>query len=224
MGKIALVFIVVMASATFYFTSTSYQTSSTDHQKAQQRTWIDDKGNVHVLGLVLGESSVRDAELSLRSRADAAIFMYPLASEGKEKVFKLVLEAYFPSIADHSKVMLKLDITDTAMEAMRQRSTSPRIYPNGVARMNLSSRDILAVRLLKIKELTLVPSAQLNEKLLIAQFGSAASHTVLENGSTSYAYPALGLVANINGAGKDSLVFHNPKLGITTDKPEQTKH
>ncbi len=213
MGKIAGVFIIVIASATFYLTSTTYQTSSSNSNlTTQSSTWVDDSGKLHVLGLTLGESTVRDAELILRSRADAAIFMYPLPSDNKDKKFKLVLEAYFPAIADHSKVMLQLHINDQAMEAMRLRSTSPRIYPNGVARINLSSQDILAVRHITIRALTLIPSTSLNIDLLTAQFGQAAEQSTLENGSISYRYPQIGLTANIHDSGKDTLLFQNPSL------------
>ncbi|MDX8383211.1 MAG: hypothetical protein R8M45_03950 [Ghiorsea sp.] len=207
MGKIALVFIITMASATFYLTSTSFKNINNSQQS---RTWIDETGKLHVLGLILGKSTVRDAEIALRSRADAAIFMYPLHHEGKEEKFDLVLEAYFPAIADHSKVMLKLDMDDQQMEAMRLRSSSPRIYPNGVARMNLSSEDILTVRSLTITMLTLIPSTQLNLDILQAQFGNAVSSQTLDKGVIHYTYPDLGLEAQLYPNDKDKLVFQNP--------------
>ncbi|MDQ6988520.1 MAG: hypothetical protein Q9M19_01465 [Mariprofundaceae bacterium] len=208
MGKISLVFIIVMASATYYLTSTSFQSSQS---LQQNRTWIDETGKLHVLGLTLGKSTVRDAEIALRSRADAAIFMYPLHDEGKEKKFKLVLEAYFPSIADHSKVMLTLDVEEQQLEAIRQRSTSPRLYPNGVARMNLGNEDILAVLKFTIHTLTLIPSTQLDAAILKAQFGNPKRINTVNKHITTYLYPNLGLTASINDSGKDKLVFTSPK-------------
>ncbi|MDX8388066.1 MAG: hypothetical protein R8M46_05980 [Ghiorsea sp.] len=210
MGKIALFFIIVMASATFYLTSSIYK-SPTSTEKSQQRTWIDDSGKLHVMGIVLGESTVRDAERAFRSRVDAAIFMYPLASQDKENKFKLELEAYFPSIADHSKVMLKLAVDDPTMEEMRKRGTSPRMYPNGVARSNLSSEDILTVQKTTIKELVIMPSAQITDEIIHAQFGKP-DHIEKDKGDmiTTYTFKSIGLVAVINNEGKDKLTFRNP--------------
>jgi len=206
MGKIALVFIVVMASATFYITSTSYQSHTT---KPQQHTWFDDSGKLHVMGVILGESTVRDAELAFRSRSDAAIFMYPTASEDENMRFNIVLEAYFPSIADHSKVLLKLAISDEALEEMRQRSTSPRMYPNGVARRNLATEDILSIQNMVIRELTLVPSVQVDLISLQAQFGQVNETTSSNQGVAYYTFPKSGLTASINPEGKGQLVFSN---------------
>lgn len=208
MGKIALVFIVVLASATFYFTSTSYQNST---KTVQQRTWVDEAGHLHVLGLTLGQSTVRDAELALRSRADAAIFMYPTTSTETQKRFRLVLEAYFPSIADHSKVLLKLDIDNKKLEGVRQRSTSPRMYPNGVARRNLANEDILLVQTLKINTLTLIPSVKLDADVLHAQFGQPKSTQQLDENTMVYNFPELGLIATLKQNDKDKLVFSSPK-------------
>jgi len=207
MGKISLVFILIVAGATFYFTSQSYQGAK---DSPRERTWIDKTGHLHVMGIVLGESTVRDAELAFRSRVDSAIFMYPLPDKDGKKQFSLDLEAYFPAIADHSKIILRLDIDDTRLEAMRKRSTSPRIYPNGVARRNLATEDILTVRTLTILEYTLIPSIELNKKMVLAQFGQPTSESSVEGVSQTYTYPKIGLVATIYNDAKDKLVFNNP--------------
>jgi hypothetical protein len=207
MGKIALVFIIVLASATFYLTSSAYQSSS---ENTVQRTWIDESGKLHVMGIVLGESTVRDAERAFRSRVDAAIFMYPVSTQDESNKFKLELEAYFPSIADHSKVILKLAIDETTLEAMRKRSSSPRMYPNGVARSNLSSEDILNVQRTIIKELIVMPSIQITTEILNAQFGKAEQVKSEESGIATYLYPKIGLIATINNDGKDKFTFTNP--------------
>lgn len=207
MWKISVAFIIVAASATFFITSSAYKQAGQD---PKQRTFFDDTGKLHVMGIVLGQSTLRDAELAFRSRADAAVFLYPLPNkEGVEATYTGKLEAYFPSIADHSKVMLTLETTATELEKVRQRSSSPRIYPNGVLRMNLSSEDILAVKKKTILELILIPSVQLDEHVVLAQFGQAESIHKENDMITRYSFPKLGLTAIINMDGKDKLVFMN---------------
>ncbi|OIQ00976.1 MAG: hypothetical protein AUK35_00880 [Zetaproteobacteria bacterium CG2_30_46_52] len=206
MGKISLIIILIVASATFYFTSQSFKVGNS----SQNSTRIDEAGHLHVMGLILGESTVRDAELAFRSRADAAIFMYPIENATGEEKFRLELEAYFPSIADHSKVMLTLDVDNATMEAIRKRATSPRMYPNGVARLNLGDDDVIAVQQFKIKKLVLMPSVALDLKILEGQFGKAVLEKQVNTDTAIYAFPKIGLKATINNDEKDKLVFTNP--------------
>ena len=207
MWKISLVFIVVAASATFFITKSVYQQSGTENK---QRTYFDESANLHVMGVVLGESTLRDAEVAFRSKSDTAIFLYPEPRQGEsEPHFVGQLEAYFPSIADHSKVILTLEIGVHELEAMRQRSSKPRIYPNGVIRMNLSSQDILAVRKMTANKLTLIPSVQLDKAMLEAQFGKPESTRQESENITYFSFPKFGLTATIHLEEKDKLTFSN---------------
>jgi len=207
MWKISLAFILIAGLSTFYFTSSVYKQT---HDSVQQRTFFDTTGNLHVMGIVLEQSTLRDAEIAFRSRADSAVFLYPKETkEGQEPQFIGKLEAYFPSIADHTKILLTMMISDVDLETMRQRSSKPRIYPNGVIRMNLSSEDILGIQRMIIQELTLIPSLQLDEATVFAQFGKPETTTKINNSETIYTFPNIGLTANINNEGKDKLVFKN---------------
>jgi len=208
MWKIALFVVVVAASATFYFTSQTYQNTP---KSMSERTWFDEAGKLHVMGIVLGESTLRDAEKAFLSRADAAIFLYPLEKkEGSdEKQFHAELEAYFPSIADHSKVILKLITTSEELEAIRQRGTPPRIYPNGVVRINLSNQDIEGVQRKTIRQFELIPSIELDESIITSQFGIPSSSSKINQTTTEYKFSQLGLTATIDTDGKDKLEFTN---------------
>ena len=204
MWKISLAFILIAGLSTFYFTSSVYKQTS---DSIQQRTFFDTTGKLHVMGIVLEQSTLRDAEIAFRSRADSAVFLYP--EETKEAQFTGKLEAYFPSIADHTRILLTMMISDVDLEAMRQRSSKPRIYPNGVIRMNLSSEDILGIQRMIIQELTLIPNLQLDEATLFAQFGEPQTTTNINSSETIYTFPNIGLTAKINNEGKDKLEFKN---------------
>jgi len=208
MWKISLALILIAGSATFYITSSVYKQSG---QNPKQRTFFDDKQHLHVMGIVLDESTVRDAEIAFKSRTDAALFLYPKKTkEGQGAQYTAKLEAYFPSIADHSKVLLTLKTTDAELESIRKRSTRPRVYPNGVIRMNLSNQDILAVQHMIITEMSLIPSLELNEEMIEAQFGKPELVTNTSPNTTVYSFPKFGLTATINQDDKDKLTFDNP--------------
>jgi len=209
MGKFVVLIIVVLGLGTFFLTSQNFKQHDEQVTKQNQHrgTWVDAAGMLHTMGLVLNESTVRDAELILRSRSDAAIFMYPEATQGDEQRFRLQLEAYFPSIADHSKIMLVLNLAPDLLEQIRQRGTSPRIYPNGVARVNLANEDTLEIKQLTFKELRLVPSVQLDASMLKSRFGKPQSVQRNDDGSVDYMYPKIGLKAVIKPDDKDVLSF-----------------
>ena len=208
MWKISLALILIVGSATFYITSSVYKQSGGN---PKQRTFFDDKQHLHVMGIVLGESTVRDAEIAFKSRTDSALFLYPKETkEGQEAQYTGKLEAYFPSIADHSKVLLTLKTTDVELEAIRERGTRPRVYPNGVIRMNLSNQDILAVQRMIITEMSLIPSLELNKEMIVAQFGKPELVTNTNPNTTVYTFPKFGLVATINQNDSDKLTFNNP--------------
>lgn len=206
MGKVSLFLIIVVASATFYFTSLSFQGNASQNN----RPFVDSNGKLHVMGIIINESTVRDAEKAFRSRADSAIFMYPIVSNNRERRFSLELDAYFPSIADHTKIILKLVVDEMQMEEIRRRSTSPRMYPNGIARRNLANEDVLAVQHMKIRAFHLLPSTPIDSAILEAQFGKADTIEILDNATVRYSFPDLGLIALIDEQGQDTLIFTNP--------------
>jgi len=143
-------------AATLLTTALVFAWSSSNHKTdpATQETWVDDSGQLHVLGLTLGKTVLREAEVALKSRSDIALYIYP--EEHPEAGLKL--EAFFPAIADHCKVILELDSDEETVKMIQQRSTLPHLYPNKVARMNLHPEDLAIVQQLTVKSLTLIPS------------------------------------------------------------------
>ena len=202
-GKISLVLIVLITLYTFYTTKMDIE-----QRTAQSTTFIDESNRLHVLGLILPESTLREAEIKLKSRADTALYLYPGKEGGGGTV---TLEAFFPSIADHSKVILGLKADQQLLDEMQKRAMLPRLYPNGVARMNLGTDDVLAVLNLPVTSVTLIPSLDIDEKMLEARFGQPEKTTKEDKGVIRYWYPKVNLTAIIDPDGKDKLSFSMPE-------------
>lgn len=199
-GKISLVLIVLITLYTFYTTKMDIE-----QRTAQSTTFIDENNRLHVLGLILPESTLREAEIKLKSRADTALYLYPGKEGGGGGT--VTLEAFFPSIADHSKVILGLKADQQLLDEMQKRAMLPRLYPNGVARMNLGTEDVLAVSKLPVTSVTLIPSLDIDEKMLEARFGQAEKITKEDKGVIRYWYPKVYLTAIVDPDGKDKLSF-----------------
>jgi len=172
----------------------------------QSDTWVDQSGHLHVLGIELGMTTLREAETALKSRSDTAIYIYP---EGDPRA-GVTLEAYFPAIADHSKVILQLDASPALLEQLQQRSTIPHLYPNKVARMNLHPEDQKTAQQLKVMKATLIPSLHITEAMLKKRFGEPSTTSTSENETAHFYYRAIGLHAIISKDDVARLQFSNP--------------
>lgn len=174
----------------------------------QSDTWVDQSGHLHVLGIELGKSTLREAETALKSRSDTAIYIYP---EGEARP-GVRLEAYFPAIADHSKVILQLEASPTLLEKLQQRSTIPHLYPNKVARMNLHPEDQATVQQQIVMKATLIPSLHITSEMLKKRFGEPSTTSTAGDETTHYYYQAIGLHAIISKDDVARLQFSNPTL------------
>jgi len=193
---------LVATAAVFAWTSSHYQ--QTPGKKKD--TWLDERGRLHVLGITLGESTLREAEVALQSRSDIALYIYPV---GHPKAGQK-LEAFFPAIADRTQVILLLDATPDQLHQIERRATRPHLYPNAVARSDLSPEDNLLVYKLLVTELTLIPSTALNAEALNARFGTPSRIEHPQEKETLLYYPSSGLVATLVEGEPAELHFSNP--------------
>ncbi|NWF37257.1 hypothetical protein [Mariprofundus sp. KV] len=195
-------------AATLLLTAALFVWSSSNHKSdhLSQDTWVDADGQLHLLGITLGKTVLRDAEIALKSRSDIALYIYP--EEHAEAGLKL--EAFFPAIADHSKVIVELVADEITLQQMQQRSTLPHLYPNKVARMNLHPEDLALAQQLVVKNLTLIPSITITPETLKARFGEPSTINSSEDGITYYHVAAIGLKATLKSEDATRLYFTNP--------------
>jgi len=200
-GLYTLLVVVVVTTGVFLWTSMHYQ-----HASPTPDTHVDEAGHVHVLGVTLGETTLRQAEAILQSKAEVALYLYP-AGHAKQG---LRLEAFFPAIADHTKVILLLEAGSDQMHAMEARSAMPQQSQNGVVRMGLSNDDLRTVFDFTFSELTLIPSLDVSAVNLQARFGAPDSVQKLEDGLVRYRYDSVGLSARLGPDMLPILTFANP--------------
>lgn len=203
-GLKLFVVVLLVSAVVFVWTSSRFQ-----HEGKQKDTWVDERGKLHVLGITLGESTLREAELALQSRSEVALYLYPV--ENSKAGMKL--EAFFPSIADHTKVILLLEASPETIRQMGARASVPQQSENKVARLGLAAEDIQPTAQMVVLELTLIPSVALTPEALNARFGTPDQITHVSATTTSYRFPALGLVAELSERGAAQLHFRNPAAG-----------
>ncbi|WP_167632142.1 hypothetical protein [Mariprofundus ferrooxydans] len=201
-GLWMLLAVVVITAAVFFWTSSRYHEGGS----ASLETHIDARGHLHVLGITLGETNLKQAEIILQSKSDVALYIYPQ----EHPKAGLKLEAFFPAIADHTKVILLLDLTQAQLKGLESRATIPHQYQNRVARMNLAPDDIINMRHATISELTLIPNLILTAENLKNRFGKPDHIRHLDSERDQYDFNAIGLQATLSKESPPTLHFTNP--------------
>ncbi len=197
-----LLLVIVVTGTVFLWTSSNYKQGSgvTD-------THIDTEGRLHVLGVTLGETTLNQAELILQSKSDVALYIYPQ----EHPKAGLKLEAFFPAIADHTKVILLMNLSDNQLKEIETRATIPHLYENKVARMNLAADDVTLAHSASVRELTLIPNLRILPETLKARFGEPDRVQKLDKDRDQYIYDTIGLTAVLSKKEPPVLHFSNPE-------------
>lgn len=199
-GLWMVVVVIVLTAAVFFWTRSYYQ-----HENTPLATHVDAQGQLHILGITLGETTLKEAELILQSKSDVALYLYP---EKHERAGRK-LEAFFPAIADHTKVILLLGMSREALNKLESRATIPHLYPNSVARMNLAADDRRAMDQVTVRELTLIPNLTLSAENIKARFGVPDELKAMESYDL-YVYNNIALKVRLNKNEPPTLHFFNP--------------
>jgi len=197
-----LLAVVLLTAAVFFWSSGRYQQADGN----MAATAVDAQGYLHVLGVTLGKTNLQQAEKILKSKSDVALYIYP---QGHAKA-GLKLEAFFPAIADHTKVVLLLDVDAAALKSIESRATIPHLYPDQVARMNLAVDDVTRARDATVSALTLIPNLVISLDTLKARFGEPDRVQKLPTGENQYIYDGIGLKAVLHDDGPPMLHFSMP--------------
>jgi len=197
-----LLLVIVVTGTVFLWTSSNYQQSDT-----MERTHVDGQGHLHVLGVTLGETTLKQAERILKSKSDVALYIYPQ----EHPKAGLKLEAFFPAIADHTKVILLMNLSDNQLKKIETRATIPHLYENKVARMNLATDDIAFAHSASVRELTLIPNLMILPETLKARFGEPDRVQKLDKDRDQYIYDTIGLTAVLSKKEPPVLHFSNPE-------------
>jgi hypothetical protein len=166
---------------------------------------IGDDGNPHVLGLVLGESTLADARRVFDDSEELTLFVKP---DGGMK-----LEAYFERIALsglRADVVLSLALPQATLKAMYQRGARASKLGSGELKVTLDPDDIATAAAAPISYITYLPVADLEPDLVAARFGKPARRIAVGDGVEHWLYPAKGLDITLNPNHRDVFEYLRP--------------
>lgn len=204
--KIKLLYIVMIVLVIF----TLWPSEEANHeQQSGIKVWnahIDNNGQLNVLDVVLGKSTLKQAEAVLRSQSERALFI----KVRDEVLLGEVIEAYFPTSPDRSKLVIELDASAELIEQVKTRAYKTMVFPSGNAKVEISPADMPAIEQLVAKSITYIPPITLEAELIENQFGKAKQQIRDSDDNLHLLYPELGMDAVLPREGKTILQFVPP--------------
>ena len=174
-------------------------------------------GSTRVFGLVPGRSTLADAPLQFGPAVEAALFETPGGT--------LAAEAYYGKVSPGGltgKLVLSLYLDDGTLVALKDRSPESEMLGTGNRRLAIAAVDAARLQHAIIRGMTFVPTADLDEEIVLARFGQPEERVTVDENTTHWLYPSRGLDVALNRRGKDVLQYVHPddfdwvRLGLET--------
>jgi hypothetical protein len=203
--KIKVLYAALIALAIY----TLWPSNSTQDNSATIRIWdahINEQGHLNVLGVVLGETTLKQAEELLHTQSERALFIS--LKEGQPQ--KETLEAYFPTSPDRSKIVIELDANPDLLTRIKGNAYNPMAFPSGNAKLEIASEHNAEINTQIVKSLTYIPPLNLTPDMVEQHFGKTTQQIVDNNSNIHLLYPALGLDVVIAQEGNPLLQFVPP--------------
>lgn len=205
--KIKLLYVSLIALVIF-----TLWPSAEDNRERQSgiKVWnahIDSNGQLNVLDVVLGKSTLKQAEAVLRSQSERALFI-----EVKNDTLQSeAIEAYFPTSPDRAKLVIELDASADLIKRIKKRTYKTLVFPSGNAKVEISPADMPEIEQLLVKSITYIPPVTLEPEVIEKQFGKATQQILDDDANLHLLYPALGLDIILPQKGKTMLQFVPPE-------------
>lgn len=203
--KIKVLYAALIAVAIY----TLWPSSTNNENGGAIRVWdarVNEQGHLNVLGVVLGETTLKQAEAVLHSQSERALFLS--LKEGQPQ--KETLEAFFPTSPDRAKIIIELAATPELIERIKGRAYNPMAFPSGNAKLEIAPEHNAEVETLIARSLTYIPPLNLTPEMVEKHFGKTTQQRVDGDGNIHLLYPALGLDAVIAREGNPLLQFVPP--------------
>lgn len=201
-----VVIVVVLLAAPLLFVSRDAAPVVVDPQDLPWNIELLSDGNTRVLGLIPGRSLLENAIARFGSGVQVALIVAPGGSGS--------VEAYYDSLAlgyVSGKLILSLETTPAAREFMLQRAVKAEYMESATRRITLDNADQKSLATAKISALTFIPSAQLDEAIVLERFGAPAERVRSGEYTEHFLYPGKGLDLRLDAKGKEVLQFVSPR-------------
>lgn len=164
-------------------------------------------GRSRVFGIVLGESSLNEVDVILKSRPEMALF---------EANNKLELEAYYKNVSLGGMIgsfILAMNVSEQELNTIKKKSRRKKGDERNGIRYELDKPTAEKSKTLIVKNLIYIPTVQLDEDIIIERFGKPAYKIKIKTKEIGwhYLYPEKGLDLIYKEEGKEILQYVLPE-------------
>jgi hypothetical protein len=163
-------------------------------------------GASRVFGLIPGRSTLADARRHLGPDPRVALIIAPGESGA--------VEAYYESVSAGfvtGKMVLTMETTQAWREEMLQRARKAEYMKSTTRQVELAGEDLARIETAPISAIAFIPSAQLDEQVILQRFGTPAERIRGAAGKEHFLYPDKGLDLLLDDKGKELLQYVAPR-------------
>lgn len=175
-------------------------------------------GGSRAFGLMLGISTLVEARRQFGGEPQVALIVAPGESGA--------VEAYFESVQAGpvtGRMVLTLASTAEQREGMLKRARKADYMESTTRRVELGAEDLAQVQGVPVEALVFIPSANLDEQIVLQRFGTPAERIRSGEHREHFLYPDKGLDLQLDAKGKEVLQYVAPRDFARLRKPLGTE-
>ena len=162
-------------------------------------------GEARVFGLTLGKSTLADARTRFGPEMQLAVIAEPDERGNVEGYYEGVTAGFVAG-----KLIVTADLPATVLAGMRERAPKTQYMQSTTRRATLAPADVAAALAAPIRGLAFIPSAQLDEAVILERFGQPAERIRVNEHLEHLLYPAKGLDLVFDSKGRELLQYVAP--------------
>jgi len=167
-----------------------------------------------VFGIDVGRATLSQVRARLGNDIEVAMLVAP-GERGS-------VEAYYSDFKAgmvNGKLVLNIRTTLEEREAMLARAQKAEYMKGTTRRITLDPADLLRLEAYIVSAATFIPSAQLDEEIILQRFGKPSERIRSNENTEHFLYPEIGLDLQLNNKGKEVLQYVPPRDFATLREP-----
>lgn len=162
-------------------------------------------GDAKVFGLTLRGSTLADARALFGNEMQLAVVAEPNETGNVEGYYESVTAGFVAG-----RMILTADLPTAVVEAMREHSPKTEYMQSTTRKAKLAEADLRTALAAPIRAIAFIPSAQLDEAVVLERFGQPAERIRVNAHQEHLLYPAKGLDLVLDSKGRELLQYVAP--------------